>query len=155
MEAYVKGIILIGAVGTVILSALPHGEGGSGRYVKYIAGLTVLLVIISPITGLLDTSHSFSFEVPTVQKGESELYSAVISKTAENISRFISDRCLEKFSLDPESIRVRLLLDESDVESVEITEIQIYTEERKSEKRDRIRRYFGDLFETKVYVFGP
>ena len=155
MEAYVKGVIIIGAVSSVILSVLPRGEERSGKYVKYIAGLAVLLIIISPIAGLFDFAHTFTTDLPSVDTGESELYSAVISKTADNISRFILDRCLEKFALDPAGVKVRLILNESDIENVEITEIQLFTEEKNSEKRERIRKYIEEIFETKVYVFGP
>jgi hypothetical protein len=155
METYVKGIIVIGAVCSVILTALPHGDERTGRYVKYIAHLVTLLVIISPLSGLFSFAGSFTIDIPETEESESTSHTAVIAQAAENISRFITESCAEKFALDPVNVKVRLILDESDTENVKLEEIQIFCDEKRSEEKERIRRHFEELFETRVFVFGP
>jgi len=155
MEAYLKAVMVMGAVCSVILYSLPHGSDGAGKYVKYISQLATLLVITTPVIGMLSFTAEIPLSVPERPALESEAHSTVIAKAAENISRFITDSCCDKFGLDSESVRVKLIIDESDTQDVKIEEIQLFCNEKRSEEKERIRKYFEELLETKVYVFGP
>ena len=153
MYAYIKGVIVIGAVSSLILTAIPPGR--EKRYVKYISQLAVLLVLLAPLSGIIDFVSSLRTEIPVQAEKESLAEDNVIAGSAENISRYIAENCAEKFSLDPVNIKVHLILDESDTENVKIEEIQIFTDEKRKEEKERIKKYFEELLCTEVYVFGP
>ncbi|MBQ8523701.1 MAG: hypothetical protein IJ457_03675 [Clostridia bacterium] len=153
METYIKGVIVMGSVCSVILSVL-HGDSVK-KYVRYISQLALLLVLLIPLSGALDFVGALRTDIVTPSVGESGAEVSVISKSAENISKYIAETCGEKFALDPNNIRVRLIIDESDPENVLITEIQLFTDVTGSEEKNRIKRYFEELLQTEVYVFGP
>jgi len=153
MDAYIRGVIVTGAVCSVLMMLLPRGR--TNKYVRYVSQLAVLLVLLAPISGMVDFVSGIRAEFPKVETGTSSVEQNIIAVSAENISRYIAESCAEKFSLTVENIKVRLILDESDTENVKITEIQIFTDEKRSEEKNRIKRYFEEMFCTKVYVFGP
>ena len=153
MDAYIRGVIVIGTVSSVLLMVLP--EGGSTKYVKYVSQLAVLFVLLGPISGIFDFVTDIRMQLPEAETGISSVEQSVITVSAENISRYIAESCAEKFSLDVENIKVRLVLDESDISNVKIEEIQIFTSEKNSEEKERIRKYFEELLSAEVFVFGP
>ena len=156
MTEYIVSVITAGAVGTLLAMILPK-ESGSAGYVRYISQLVVLLVIIAPLGNISRFVSSINISPPVYEEtaetdsGEK----AVISKSAENISQYITEVCGSKFGFETESIRVRLVLDETDPENVIIEEIQIFTSEKSSEEKARAKKYFEEYLMTEVHIFGP
>ncbi|MCI9449039.1 MAG: hypothetical protein HFE30_02145 [Clostridiales bacterium] len=159
MSEYIKNVMTAGAVCTLVMMLLPHGDGQNGKYVKYICSAVVLLIIISPIrsaasffTDIKETVTEIEETIPA-ETEEAEA-AAVIGLTAENISEYIISVCGEKFGFDTEKIRVKLVIDDSDSENVIIEEIQLFTDENDRSRRDDLKKYLEELLLTDVRVFG-
>lgn len=152
MEIYIKSIILIGALSSAVIAFLPNG--GTSKYVSFAAQLVTLLVIIYPLSGAIGIAVKSFPELPRVEVEESQFCENVLSYSADSISRAISEHCAEKFSLDTENIRIRLIIDDSDIQSVKLTEVQLFISEANSERRHEICNYFEEMLQCRVYVFG-
>lgn len=152
--AYLQGVIVTGALTSAILSIFPR-SAGSGKYVRYAAQLMMLLVLISPISSIVKSVRGY--ELPSFHRevGESTFERDAISYSAVTLSKAICERCADEFSLDEESISVKLILDEEDTENIKINEVQIFLTEKEVSKRERVREYFEELLNTRVFVFGP
>ena len=156
MAGYITGVIIMGAVGSLLAMMLPR-ENGSSQYVRYISQLAVLLVLLSPLSKLSTSLLSFAVDVPfyEMQGDLTDNKEAVISKSAENISMYIKEICASQFSFDTENVRIKLILNDEDPENVIIEEVQIFTSEKDSDKRAEAAEYFKETLLTDVYVFGP
>ena len=156
MAEYIISVITVGAVGSVLAMILPR-DGGSSQYARYISQIVVLLVLLAPIGNLSKLVSSVNVSVPSYAAPEDSSggKEAVISKSAENISQYITEVCGNKFGFETENIRVRLIIDDEDPENVIIEEIQIYTSVKDSEDKARAKKYFEEMLMTEVHVFGP
>lgn len=156
MTGYIISVITVGAIGSLLAMILPR-ESGSAQYVRYISQMVVLLVIMAPLGNISRFVSSLNISVPRFEEKEDTGggETAVISKSAENISLYITEVCGNKFGFETNNIRVRLVLDETDPENVIIEEIQIFTSEKNSEEKARAKKYFEEFLMTEVHIFGP
>ena len=139
---------------------MPEEEKRSGKYVKFVSGLAVLLLILSPLRGLSDFTaavrKALRASVPVSEAVEKDLYTdAVIEKTAEGVSDYIVRTLSEKYSMEKDKIRVRLVLNEEDRENVEICEIQVFTSEKDKTARESAAKYLWNSLKCEIHVFGP
>ncbi len=154
MELYIRGVLLIGALSSAVLAFLPK-DGGTTKYVSLTAQLLMLLVITAPLTSLGSLSLDDFPSRPQAEGGESRYTENVLSYSADSVSRAVAEQCEREFSLEAERIGVRLIIDDSDLQNVKITELQLFVEEKNASRRREIQEYFAKLLACRVYVFGP
>ncbi len=156
MTSYIQSIIITGVVSSLVITMLPSDSEGAGKQVRYIAVLLLLLVILTPLSGVSGFIASLKESVGTIWGSTTEAVSGaeqnVVAKTAETLSEYIISVCHDRFTQEKDSLRVKLILDESDPESVRITEVQIFTRELDRTRREEIGAYFEELLQTKVFV---
>ncbi len=158
MGEYIRNIILAGVVCSVFSALTPSGENKSGRYVRYMACIITLIVIASPLSkfsSAIGRIKSYAdTEEPTQVVAEARPDSVIIEKSAENISRSIVDICEDRFGIDKNNVKIKLILNEEDKENVIIEEIQLFAGETNKNLRMKIETYFADLFGCRVFVLG-
>lgn len=159
MVEYIKSIIIMGTVSSLVVMALPSESEKVGKYVKYLSVLMLLAVMFSPLAGISGFVASVAeiFDDGTADNSTADSDAsaeAVISQTAENLSEYIMNICRDKFGQKKDSLKVKLILDERDAENVVIDEIQIFTRELDRGEREKIAEYFKELLQTDVFVFG-
>ncbi len=154
MELYIRSVLLIGALSSAVLAFLPK-DGGTTKYVSLTAQLLMLLVITAPLASLGSLSLDALPSLPRAERGESRYSESVLSYSADSVSRAVAEQCAREFSLEAERIGVRLIIDDSDLQSVKITELQLFVEEKNASRRREIQEYFEKLLACRVYVFGP
>ena len=156
MTSYIQSIIITGVASSLVITMLPSDSDGTGKHVRYIAVLLLLLVILTPLSGVSSFIASLKESIGTITESTTETVGTaeqtVIAKTAEALSEYIISTCHDRFSKEKDSLRVKLILDESDPESVTITEVQIFTREQDKARREEMRAYFEELLQTKVFV---
>lgn len=159
MVEYVRGIIIAGTACSMAMIALPKNAEGCGRYCRYLSSLIILAVILSPlrdvsalVTEVKDTLESaFSAEVSAE---EQERANAVVGTSVQLISEYIIKEAETRFGFSPDATRVRIVTDESSLDSVIISEIQIFTDRTDHDVLDSAEEYFAALFDTDVLVLG-
>ncbi len=156
MNEYLSAIISTAvACGIVSLFA---GERGMGRYVKYIAALAVISVMLSPLVSVLADIPSFS-ELMNMQdyasKSESDFESAVIGEVKKGLSQSVADMLESRFKISRGAVRSEFILDTGDIENVVIERIDIWIYPRVNALEiSDISRYIGDIFGCGVRVYG-
>ena len=131
---------------TVFLISLAAGaaeifapKGETKKYVKYIVSLAVLITLAIPAVRLFK-------DVPDLLKGlsaiaddgkyqgimdadavpEKSAYAEMIATGQAEIERYILSRICLEFGLSEESVSVTVLIDDSDVENIIVTGVNIY-----------------------------
>lgn len=159
MGKYVAEIICVAVAAGVVGILVPDGENGAGRYVRYLSYLLIVIVVASPAGRI----REFISAIPAgpaggevAGSGDGDEYGDLImKKTAENIAGRIINVCRDRFGVDGEKVRVHVILDDSDRQSVIIDEIQIFLGVRLDSYKDgRIERYFRDELGCPVHVFA-
>ena len=138
---------------------MPDEGKRSGKYVKFVSGLAVLLLILSPLRGLSDFTaavrRTLKTSVTVSETPDMSYADAVTEKTAEGISDGIIRILSGKYSMDREKIRVRIVLNEEDPDNVEICEIQVFTSEKDKTVRESAAEFLSRTLLCEVHVFGP
>lgn len=159
MIEYIKGVISAAAVSSIVLSALPGENRSNGKYVKFICALTLLLVILSPISGISKvisaTKNSLKaftefHEADTSTSSER----SIIDAASDEISKYIKDILAEKYNFDRSNIKVKIIINDDDPENVIIEEIQVFASERSAQARRKAEIYLSDKLLTEVRIFG-
>ena len=160
MGRYVTEIICAAVAAGVVGLLVPDDENGVGRYVRYLSYLMIVIVVASPFNIVREIVSSIPpgpAEQGTVTvSGDTDEYGKLIMKrTAENISERVISVCRDRFGVDGDRIRVHVILDDGDRQSITIDEIQIFLGVRVDSYKDgRIERYFRDELGCPVHVFA-
>lgn len=125
------------------------------NYIRYVAGLALLLLLAAPLTslaeelskGLTDTDLPSETEDATDDKQE------FIGELGRTMSRQIGDLVANQFRLPRESISVKLTLDLADLSAISIYRVDVTVQGEQCDV-EAIDRYLTDSLHCEVSVTG-
>ncbi|MBQ8287187.1 MAG: hypothetical protein IJX76_00260 [Clostridia bacterium] len=95
-------------------------------YVRYVAGLALLLLLTIPLTSLAgDLADELSETDVTEEEQEQSAREEVIGEIGRTMSRQIGDIVAQRFALSREAITVKLTLDLSDLSAISIYRVDL------------------------------
>lgn len=156
MSAYFASVITA-AVAVSLVSLLSPRDNETGKYVRHIASLVMLLVIASPLGTSFDGSVDFweSFDTDSYD-GEltgGDYRDTVIEKTAEVIAENVKADASELFKINPDHITVTVTMNADDYSDVTLDTITITLKSYGAwADSDAICGYFSDIYECYVEV---
>lgn len=155
MSGYFLSIITA-AVVTALTSLLSPDDSKTGKYVRHIAGLITVFIIIEPITGLSDKlkEQDFGFEFSA---GETETLpdykEAIIKEAKAAIEKDVEGELFTVFRVSKDYTSVSVTMDAEDYGDVKVDSIVITLKSYGSWADDSaIRRYFEEKYYATVTV---
>lgn len=128
---YFRDIVITSALCGIIISLTPESEKGAGKYIKYLTSLTLLLVILAPLSSLRTSADEISNAVRGFfSSADSDLqtqnaYSSAISMNASALSDSLTDSILGEFDLAEDDLAVTITLDTSDPTSLTVASVTV------------------------------
>ncbi len=148
--------VIPAAVITALTSLLSTDQSKTGKYVRHIAGLITVFIIIEPLTGLYnrikDQDFDFDFSV-----SESETLpdyrEAIINEAKKTIEKDISGELFTVFRVSKDYADVSVTMNANNYEDITVDSIVITLKSYGAWADDgAIRRYFEDKYYTTVLV---
>lgn len=133
--SYIYSLAVAAAAAGIVTALAPEG-GQLKKYVKYIAALCVLIMLLLPargaITGLSNTfGEAFdSLDIGAGTEETTDAESAVITQTADNIEAALASLLADKLGCGEQDVEVEIILDAGDISAVEITEVYVAVPEK-------------------------
>ena len=130
MNAYFNSIISIAVLGGIASSLITSEK--LKKYVRYLISLITILIILSPIASMVSNFDSIKYKfesfIENAISGEtiSKANSIIVSTSLEKITDGIKELIINKYNLNNEEISVEAVVDSSKIESIKITQINIY-----------------------------
>ena len=155
MEA-LKSYLLIAMLASLASSLLIRiSDPRHKSYLRYIAGLALLLLVVTPLTTLAqDFGNVLSDSLPpTATEEEENEPQAYIGEIGRTMSSQIGDLVAKQFELPRDAISVKLTLDLSDLSAIEIYRIDVTVSNANCDV-DIIDRYLTDTLGCEVSVIG-
>ncbi len=165
MKEYITGIVIAACASGIIICISPDsGRSGIGKYVRYIAALAVLVVICSPLKGMISDFGNFMANTDGISNStdtDGYDYNAsnllMVDSSAAGISKLMSEKISQKFCTSADNVRVKLSINYGKITEVKITdaEILLYADAAyldSSAVAEFIQSEFG--FPVKVYTGG-
>lgn len=100
------------------------------KYVKYLAGLCMLLVLVHPLLGLISDMGDYSISVEESSEETLSGDSAYVGLLGNQLSEAIGDRVAYIYDLSRDAVYVTLTLDTSDLSAIEIKAIDLLITEK-------------------------
>ena len=158
MTPYIYSILAI-AIISGILSAIIADSNPLKKYVNYISSLILVIVLLSPIKNLLNSSfnikeyiNSFYHNIKTEEIIENS-NSLIVNTSKESVSNGIKSAILERFSFKDDDVYVYLDIDSEDITSIKINQVNvILTNEASWSDTDRVKEFLDELLGCKVNV---
>lgn len=116
MKEYILSILAVATVGSIILIIAPEGEGGGiKKHICLIIGLATILVIISPMSRILEAIKEIDFDGIKGGVGYVEEYESIFYETLEmteigNLKSGIKSELKNKFGIDESECSVEITL---------------------------------------------
>ncbi len=125
MEA-LKSYLLTAMAASVAASALLRITDQRYRaYLRYVAGLCLLLVLIHPLFGLAGKLSGALSDLDGVTQPEVTAEQTALGEIGREMSRQIGDLIARRFSLPREAISVKLTLDLTDLSAIAIHRVEL------------------------------
>ncbi len=141
---------------TALTSLLLPSEGETGKYVRHIAGLITIFIIIEPLSGLSEVIGEEGFEFDLPFGGEDTLpdYRETVIKEAEaRIEADVKSELFKIFRISDDHVSVSVTLDANDYTDVTVDTIVITLKSYGAwADSGEIRRYFEEKYYGAVYV---
>lgn len=120
------------------------------KYVKFIAGLCILAVLVLPLTTLVPEIGSIDL-APLMNMEDAETDATeYLNLLGEQLARSVGDRVARRHNLPREVIYVNLALDTTDLSSIELVSIELTVTTECDE--EAIERVLSDEFACEVSV---
>ena len=131
---WVKDLIIVCAVGAVAAAIAP---ASSGRGVKILTGILVILTAVSPIARFTaNAGEIFKSGTEAVTEFDASSYDgAVLEQTASVIASYVRDTLEDKYGLRS-GVRISVLFDDAP-DAVKLSEIHVFCGVRFDSYRDR------------------
>lgn len=162
MSGYINSVITVSLVASIACALAPEGKG-IGRYIKYVAALMTLLVILAPLSLLIggksshDTSGGGTDTVFTPSETTNEVTTdyreAIITAAVDKMKKTVISVLATRYDVRVEDASVELEYDASDYSNIIVTHIYITLTGYSSwiDAKDAAD-YIGDLFACPVTI---
>lgn len=100
------------------------------KYVKYVAGLGLLLTLALPLKSIVAEASDFEWSLSSNEEASLTGNSEYIELLGSEMARSIGDRVAYLFDLPREAVYVTLTLDTSEADAIEIVSIEISVTEK-------------------------
>lgn len=160
MSGYVKGLLAAVVICRLVLLLCPDFAEGMKKYMKYLAGLVILTVLLLPILNgchggeeIKDAVNSFlasaENQTETAANAENNAVVGAVRETAYAIMTHL----VTEYGIPQQDITVTILTDEAE-DRPSVEEIQIYIVNCAPAERARIRADIGEQTGISTFVFG-
>lgn len=162
MSDYINSVITVSLVASIACAIAPEGKGIS-RYIKYVAALMTLLVIIAPLSLLignksshdasLDGADTTSAPSETTDEVTTDYREAIIAAAVDKMKETIISVLATRYDVRVGDASVELEYDASDYSNIIVTHIYITLTGYSSwiDAGDAAG-YIGDLFACPVTI---
>ena len=158
MNSYILSILTI-AIASGILCSILSESNPLKKYVSYLCSLILVLTLLSPLNGLLNSSFNikeyidgFYHSIRTEEIIESS-NSLVVSTSTKSVCNGIKSSIKEKFSFNDNDVFVYLDIDSEDITSIKIKEVSVVlTNEASWSDTDKVKEFLDELLNCKVNV---
>ncbi len=106
-------ILLLTSVCGAVCAVLAHG--GYEKYIKYIASLICVLIMISPLRNIdISDILNVAEENISVPQIESQLYQNTLALTENSAESYISQIVFDKFGIKPSYVNIEIVWDKEE-----------------------------------------
>ncbi len=129
---YIKEVIFVSVICGIITKLPISDEKGTERFVKFIASIAFLFVILSPISATSSVCFQIYNGLENIgDKGiessdDTEFYTGTLEVIAEEICKTAANRAAEEFSVPEDSFSIKLILNGNDFEDIKIEDATVY-----------------------------
>lgn len=120
LKSYLYTAMLAALVSSVVIRLC---DPRHRKYVRFGAGLCLLLALTSPLLTLTDDLASLAIESPTLSQEPGE--NSWMGTIGQEMSVQIGDLTANRFAIPREQIRVKLTLDLSDLSAIELVRVDM------------------------------
>ena len=158
MNNYILSLIVISIISGIVNMLTSH-FGATKKYISYFVSLIMVICLLSPILKALEYKDSIknkiedfykSFDVEGIVNNSNNI---IISSSAEAISKGVKSEIVNKFGLDENEVIVNVKFDKTNIEAVEITEINVILTGKASwSDVDSVKEYLQKIIGGSVFV---
>lgn len=159
MNGYIYGILTASVVGGIISTLVSNLNNGLKKYVNYTVALVCAIVMLLPLsniignTGKIKDSISDFFNEILYNDELEESNSLIINTGTEAVVNGIKNLIIDKFNLDEKEVLVSLEIDESNIQAIEITKINVILTGRASwSDVDTVKGYLEGIVGASISV---
>lgn len=156
MKAYFASV-MTAAIITAITSLISTDEAKTGKYVRHISSLMMLLVIASPLGSSADDIskiwESFEFALDSETVSDTDYREHIISEAASLIEEDIISELAFRYRISQQHASVTVTLDADDYTDVKVKSIRItLTSYGAWADKGAVERYFKEKYECEAVV---
>lgn len=159
MNVYLKAILILSVISGVVSSFISDMSSSMKKYVNYLIGLIMVIVIILPFKNVADNLlnikdyiKEFTSSIKTEQIID-ESNSVIINSSEENICKGIKNAVISKFGFEDNDVFVSITMDKSEISAIKITAVNIILTNHASWSNvDEVKSYMENLVGVKVNV---
>lgn len=151
MEA-LKSYLLTAMLASLVASLILRISDSRYRaYLRYVAGLALLVLLTVPLTSLAEElAEELSALESYQQEQESEPQEEIMGEIGRTMSQQIGDLVAHRYGLSRESVAVKLTLDLSDLSAITIYQVDLTI--RSECNAGEIQRYLSESLDCPVAV---
>lgn len=159
MKDYLNAIIILAVLSGIIKAFLSENSSGTKKYVSYLIGLVMVVIIISPfkdftyrIGNIKEEILSFT-EMLEFENNVNSSNSVIVNTTKDKVCKGLKDALIAKYGFDERDVYVDIVIDKTEISSIKITEVNIILTNKASWSNvDNVKTYMENLIGVKVNV---
>lgn len=155
MSGYFLSVITASVI-TALTSLLSPDDAKTGKYVRHIAGLITIVIIIEPLTGISDRIKDIDLDFELFENDGTNVpdyRDTIIKETKAAIERDVQAELFTVFRISKDYTAVSVTLDADDYSDVTVSSIVITLKSYGAwADGGEIKRYFEEKYSGAVYV---
>lgn len=156
---YIKEVVFASIVCGIITKLPVTQEKGSGKFVKFLASLTFLFILLSPLTGktavysqMYDDLKNIGTDNAT-STDQGSVYESDLDVLSNEICKAAIKNAAEKFSVSEDTFSVKLVLSGSDYEDIELKQATVYVDNSTADiDKTELQDHFESILNIPVEV---
>ena len=159
MDTYVNTLLTLSVTCEIVNSFLPSYQKSLKKYVGYLMGLVMAVVILSPLSSLVggigtikENIKNFTDSLMIEEKAENA-NKIIINATEKSICDKIKNMLISKYHFEDTDVYVSLETEENDTEAITVTRIVVTLTNKASwSDADRVKEYLENMTGCEVFV---
>ncbi len=152
MIGYLKAIVILAVLSGIIKAFISENSSGTKKYVNYLIGLTMVIIIILPF-------KNFTYQIGNIKEQISDFMngydfgnainnsnSVIVNTTKEKVCEGLKDALISKFGFDERDVFIELTIDDTEISAIKITGVNVILTNKASWSNvDTVKDYMGNL----------
>lgn len=159
MNAYLNTLLTVSVISGIVNSFLPSSKKSLKKYVGYLMGLVLAVVILSPLASFVSEISTIKENIKNftdslmIEESVGKANKVIINATEKSICDKIKNMLISKYHFEDTDVYVSLETEENDTETTTVKRIVVTLTNKASwSDADRIKKYLENITGCEVFV---